>query len=178
MKKEINKNNKRLEDGKKVKRKQSEGDLKEQLNEQIGFIKRSAELYDRGYPEEAKRIALNVRILVHDTTNSLSLLKQLNMINITKFFDTSMKRIKDDIDKTAWHCLTLIHANKHIPILDWNIKSAKKVNFEEWWNSVVLVDSPGNEFTRKQLILYVADQNGGAHVDPKLDEIYALAEVS
>ncbi len=174
MEKETNKNNKRLEDGEKVTRQQSKEELNEQLKEQINFIKISAGVYDQGYSKEAKRIALAIRVLVHDTEHSHSLLKQLNILNNTQFVDTSEKRIKDDKVKTAWHGLTLIYANKHIPILDWNIESAKKINFENWWNGVVLIDFLGNEFTRKQLILYVADQDGGAHVDPKLDEIYAL----
>lgn len=155
-------------------RKQSKEDLKKQLKEQISFIKRSAEAYDKGHTEEAKRIALHVRILVHDTGYSLSLLKQLNILNNTKFVDTSMERIKNDNVKIAWIGLTLIHANKHIPILDDNIKAAKKVNFEKWWSGVVFVDFPGNEVTRKELILFVANQDGGAHIDSKLNETYAL----
>lgn len=172
MEKETNKNNKRLEDGEKVKRKQSKEDLYKQLEEQVNFIKISAEIYDHGYSKEAKRIAQAIRILVHNTERSYSLLKQLNILNNAKFVDTSMERIKDNII-TTWAGLTLIQGNKHIPILDNNINSAKKINFEKWWNGVVIVDSASNEFTRKKLVLYVANQDGGAHVDPKLDEIYA-----
>lgn len=101
-------------------------------------------------------------------------MKQLDVLNNIKFVDTAVERIKDDKVKTAWQGLTLIHANKYIPLLDWNINSAKKINFEDWWNGVVLVDFPGNEFTRKDLILSVADQDGGAHVDTKLNEPYTL----
>lgn len=153
---------------------QSKEDLNEQLKEQISFIKRSAEAYDKGHPEEAKRIALHVRILIHDTRYSHSLLKQLNILNDIKFVDTAMERIKNDNVKTAWAGLTLIQANKYIPILDWNINAAQKVDFERWWNGVVFVDFLNNEFTRKDLILSVADQDGGAHVDPKLSEPYAF----
>jgi hypothetical protein len=47
------------------------------------------------------------------------------------------------------------------------------VPFEDFWNRIVLVDGNGSVFTRKDLILTVADQDGGAHVDPTIDKKYA-----
>ena len=47
------------------------------------------------------------------------------------------------------------------------------VDFDTWWNEVVFVDKKGREMSRKDLILSVADQDGGAHVDPVLNESYA-----
>lgn len=37
----------------------------------------------------------------------------------------------------------------------------------------MFVDSQGKVLTRKQLILIAANQDGGAHIDPALDEVYA-----
>ena len=34
----------------------------------------------------------------------------------------------------------------------------------EWWNEVVMVQD--NSFSRKDIILATANQDGGAHVDP------------
>lgn len=34
-------------------------------------------------------------------------------------------------------------------------------------------DREGKEFTRRDLVLTVADQEGGAHIDPALNEAYA-----
>jgi len=49
----------------------------------------------------------------------------------------------------------------------------KKVSFGRWWNRTTMYkDKAGNEFTRKDLILTVADKEGGAHVDPNLDKAY------
>ena len=39
-------------------------------------------------------------------------------------------------------------------------------------NKIVLKDFAGNTFTRCKLIKTLADKEGGAHVDPKLDEDY------
>lgn len=63
---------------------------------------------------------------------------------------------------------------KYIPRLDDDQRSpTKKVRFEDWWNKIVLDDKNGNILTREKLVLAVANKDGGAHVDPKLDETYA-----
>lgn len=45
--------------------------------------------------------------------------------------------------------------------------------FVDWWNAGVLNDQKGHAFTRRDLVLTVADQDGGAHVDATLNEAYA-----
>ena len=45
-------------------------------------------------------------------------------------------------------------------------------DFETWWNQVIFRDLEGQELTRRDLVLVVADQDGGAHVDASLDEAY------
>jgi hypothetical protein len=45
--------------------------------------------------------------------------------------------------------------------------------FVDWWNGIVLRDQKTHAFTRRDLVLAVADQDGGAHVDAQLDEAYA-----
>lgn len=58
-------------------RDQTQEDLVNHLREQYGFLVVSAELFDHGSEAEAKRIAVVVRTLVHDTDSSHSLLEQL-----------------------------------------------------------------------------------------------------
>ncbi|MFC1908223.1 hypothetical protein ACFLWT_02340, partial [Chloroflexota bacterium] len=48
------------------------------LKDQIAFMKISANSYDNGFEDEAKRLAVAIRILVHDTPQSTSLLTQLD----------------------------------------------------------------------------------------------------
>lgn len=48
----------------------------------------------------------------------------------------------------------------------------RAIPFVEWWNDAVLKDSQGRTFCRRELVLHVADTDGGAHVDPELDEAY------
>ena len=49
---------------------QTPADLKLQLAKQIDFMKRSAESYDKGYEDEAVRLAVCIRVLLHDTKKS------------------------------------------------------------------------------------------------------------
>ena len=44
--------------------------------------------------------------------------------------------------------------------------------FNDWWNEIIF-DDKKNKFTRRDIVTYVANQDGGAHVDPELDESYA-----
>ncbi len=50
-----------------------------QLEEQVAFLRHSAALFDAGADAEAKRIAVVIRVLVHDTPRSHSLLAQLGL---------------------------------------------------------------------------------------------------
>ncbi len=45
--------------------------------------------------------------------------------------------------------------------------------FGDWWTRLVIRDAEGNRFSRENLVLAVADQDGGAHVDSEIDENYA-----
>ena len=43
---------------------------------------------------------------------------------------------------------------------------------KKWWNQIVLIDNQKNCFSRSDIILLVCDQDGGAHVDPKIQADY------
>jgi hypothetical protein len=46
------------------------------------------------------------------------------------------------------------------------------IPFVDWWNTPVLKDNCGRTLCRRELVLNVADTDGGAHVDPELEEAY------
>ncbi len=158
---------------------QTQPDLERQLEEQLRLMERSAESFDAGFDAEAKRLALSVRVLLHDTRRSYSLLGQLNRKNIL-FYDSSL-----DYDPTnllthgglvamAIQTTSGSQKPKYIALLDEvPMKTIPKVDFDIWWNKVVFVDRQRRPLTRKELVLTAADQDGGAHVDPNLDQPYA-----
>ncbi|MGY4173981.1 hypothetical protein [Bradyrhizobium sp. USDA 4529] len=60
-------------------------DLQAHLDEQMGFLEWSAKSLDEGYEDEAKRLAVTLRVLLHET----SLLGQLSSLD-RSFPDTSV----------------------------------------------------------------------------------------
>jgi hypothetical protein len=154
---------------------QSKQDLERHLQEQIGFLERSAEAFDAGYQDEAKRLAVTIRVLVHDTHASRSLLSQLGRKG-TNFCDSAF-----DLDPTslAAHAgLAGVSVGRqgvmHAARLDGEDPSwFRWVDFDTWWSKIVIRDREGRQLTRRDLVLVVANQDGGAHVDPALDEEYA-----
>ncbi len=157
---------------------QTENELKSHLKEHIQFLSRSAKSYDEGFISEAKRMAVSLRVLLHDTKNSISLLTQLNKKDIL-FYDNSL----DDRPKNIAPFMGLIaiginfvngNSNaSYIPRLDDDLRgTTRKKSFEDWWNKIVLDDKKDNILTRKDLVLTVANKDGGAHIDPNLDRAY------
>ena len=150
--------------------------LENHLMDQIQFLLRSIILYDNGLINEAKRMAVIIRLLAHDTQKSVSLLSQLNMKNIL-FYDTSYEYDPTNLAPTLGLILTRTSVNptfvKFIPALDGREQfKNRKIYFEEWWNKIVLSDIVNNKFRRVDLILSVANKDGGVHVDPQLDKSY------
>jgi hypothetical protein len=66
----------------------SPAELQTHLDEQLGFLERSSAAFDEGYEDEAKRLAVTLRVLLHETTQSHSLLRQLGLLPDT-FLDTA-----------------------------------------------------------------------------------------
>ena len=161
----------------------SKEELLTHLRDQIAFMIDSAISYDNGFEGEGKRLAAAIRILVNDTRSCSALLTQLKKMNIL-FYDSA--HVFDPQNPLTSSCLILKRLAKetttdlradYVAPLD-NLpptgRESKKVSFGRWWNrTVVFKDKIGNLFTRRDLILTVADKEGGAHVDPKLDQAYA-----
>jgi len=152
---------------------QTEEDLRDQLKVQIGFLVQSSDAYDRGNVDEAKRLAIALRILLHDKgRTSVSLLTLLNKKDIL-FYDTALEYNPNNL--LSMPGLVMLKAGpdggEYIPPLDMRC-SKGKIPFPQWWNNIVVVDIKGNKSTRKDLVLTVCEKDGGAHVDPKLDEAY------
>jgi hypothetical protein len=159
-----------------MKIRQTDDDLRNHLMDQIQFLQRSIILYDTGLINEAKRMGVIIRLLVHDTPKSVSLLSQLNMKNIL-FYDTSHDYDPTNLAPTLGLILTRTSVNptfvKFIPALDGREEyKNRKISFEKWWDKIVLADKVNNKFKRIDLILSVANKDGGVHVDPQLDKSY------
>jgi hypothetical protein len=161
--------------------KQSDQELLGHLEEQIRFLLRSADAYDNGFTGEAKRMATIIRILVHDTRQSTSLLTSLGKKDI-QFYSTAA--IIDNGKSMSTHRLVALKlstnqdtskATYYAPLDDRPlfVNVNKKMVFRSWWNEIIIIDKMRNEFSRKDLVLFVSNKVGGAHIDPELDDAFA-----
>lgn len=151
----------------------SRAELQAHLDEQLQFIEASTASFDAGFESEAKRLAVAIRVLLHDTPQSHSLLGQLGLKSGT-FLDSALPY--DPNNPASYHGLISFGGtSKKIDYqahLD-EAPSSKRVPFEDWWTSPVIADQKDQIFCRRDIILTASNQDGGAHVDPKLDDAYA-----
>ena len=154
-------------------------ELEEYWNDQLDHLKRSIDYFDQGHETEARRIANSLRIILHDTKMSRSLVKQLhrNIVYLSSSYLYTPSNLLP-----SWTLLQVqsIIKNgnlvlKYLPNLDFPIGNQRLffMTFEDWWNEIIF-DDKQNVFTRKDIVLFVANNDGGAHVDPELKESFAL----
>src|SRR2546423_12468391 len=116
---------------------QSASELEQHLSDHIGFLKSSADAFDEGKDGEAKRLAVSIRVLCHDTSASHSLLGQLGRLS-QRFISTA---IPHDARNVATHNGLAMVAMRgretvYIPMLD-GTPYRRRVSFDEWWKEVV-----------------------------------------
>jgi hypothetical protein len=157
-------------------------DLLQLLGEQIEFLKSSVAAFDAGSEIEAKRIATIIRVLLHDTNQSKSLLGQLGMKN--KKFLTTCQIFENSPAAQRGLVVKFLgkeNSPKYHALLD-DAGLGRKVDFSEWWNEKIFLakekkdDSENGyeeiSFSRRDLVLILANKDGGAHVDPEVDAAY------
>jgi hypothetical protein len=157
-------------------------ELLEHLSEQLQFLAASADAFDRGFEGEGKRLATVIRVLVNDTKYSTSLVQQIGVKDDLQFADTA-PNLPPVPASTPGHAVFMgmtsllapptlgSGAPAYTAVLGDGWDGSRKP-FDGWWNAVVMVDSRGNEFSRRRTVLALANQDGGAHIDPKLDAGY------
>lgn len=154
---------------------QTNEDLDQHFKEQLKFLSDAAERYDKGDYSEAKLLAVHLRVLLHDTVHSTSLLNQLGIKDRVLFFDSVS--VPSNVLRTF---SGLVYkgvgpdGGVYVPLLDELPPDQKfhRVDFDRWWTTVIFRDNKGGEFTRQRLVCVVANQDGGAHIDPEIDESY------
>ena len=134
----------------------------------------SCRSFDAGFDDEALRLSVSARVLLHDTNNSHSLLGQMGLLTID-FYSSTTKWDRNNL--LPHHGLLQIglannSSSYRAPLDDRPPHFFRWVSFDEWWNEIVFDDRKGNSLTRKDIILSLADKEGGAHVDPRLTPSY------
>ena len=185
---------------------QSDDELWRNLNLQARYLEQSSKSFDDGFEDEAPRLAVVVRVLVHDTPSSHSLLGQLGLKEHMTFHNTAypydprnlmphqgLLIMKVTAPPGSGVAVSITLAGEDPPMtsggddlprgtVTYIARSSgpgappsliREAPFEKWWNEVVIKDHGGHTFTRKDVVLALANKEGGAHVDPNLSEEYA-----
>jgi hypothetical protein len=156
-------------------------DFRSHLLEQLEFLDASASSYDAGIESEAKRLATTIRLLVHDGRGrSRSLLSHLDARDRLPWTDTAAGPIREAVLTIgSGLCITSLEldgsgrAHFRAPLADLPPERIHPgAAFVDWWNDPVLADADGSEYSRGSLVLWVANKDGGAHVDSDLPRGY------
>ncbi|PKE63134.1 hypothetical protein [Macrococcoides caseolyticum] len=148
-------------------------ELLEHWEDQLTFIQSSIVNFDNGNENEARRIATSLRIMFHQTRLSKSLFHQLKL-NHKLFLWSSGGLYTPSNLLSSWTLLKLkqdINGLSYEP-LGLDNERTFYLCFDDWWNEIIF-DDKKNVFTRKDVITFVANQDGGAHVDDSLGQKYA-----
>jgi hypothetical protein len=152
------------------------------LKQQIGFIKRSCDSFDAGHTDEAIRIATSLRILLHNTGQSVSLMKHLDALDIS-LLSTVIDRDAEIADQGpndtivifgGLFCISEATDVSLQACLDGG-ETRDLVSITKWLNQIVSSTRSRIRVTRRDIILGATNKDGGAHVDLKLPVPYQVA---
>jgi hypothetical protein len=153
-------------------------ELLDKLKEQMGFLRASLDAFYKGDFAESLRIATTIRLLLHESGKSKPLLKQVRPGGL----DLQILEIageespgEEGIIRFAVS-LRLGPGPKVAPAVDLGSTFYALSSIGAWWGRPVFAFPSrfGTRVvcTRKQVILILANREGGAHVDPEEDPGY------
>lgn len=170
---------------------QSSEDLQGHLEEQIRFLQTSAKYFDEGKRSEAKRMAAALRVLFHDSETAASLTAQLRIRDSLNFPNTVYGDCAENAipysgltfeqggpESGTYEARLGFPLSRKLPTdLPAELRSPcstppQYLSFEPWWSTIVIDDKKGVRFTRKGLVLAVAETDGGVGVSSNLDPNY------
>ncbi|MDE1882753.1 MAG: hypothetical protein KGH70_02120 [Rhodospirillales bacterium] len=138
------------------------------------MLKKSCADFDGGDEDEAVRIAIIIRILAYDRGQSRSLLGQLGMKGISfeaYGYSVSGANLLGDTPLVMGH-VTTVGDSRCLPLLDKGPLPPRKISFDKWWDETVIRLPDDLRLSRGEVILLMTNQDGGAHVDAEIDELY------
>lgn len=158
--------------------------LEEKLSEQLKLLIDLGEMYDSGKPWAALPLAASLRLLLHDTPSSHALLAQLEELNSLEFCDSAYHRNPENLIRSheGLVAMAVIGGQAgfwYVPVLTNNRdrRDYPIVSFRSWWDLMVLQDWVGHSWTRRSLVLEMANKEGGAHIDPTQSEAIRAVEL-
>lgn len=161
-----------------------EGELARALQRQIRFLLGSCAAFDEGDWDEAHRLAGTLRLLLHDTGRSTSLLTQVGwrdrlMMRRQTLAGRGVGRPEGESISLSMSTLSTICNGPPgawwVPLCWMDLAAVATTRADlpcpTWWEEQCGVTPAGETFTRRMIITTMANQDS-VHVDPELDEWY------
>lgn len=151
------------------------------LRDQRTLLRSACRSFDEGSHPEAQNIALRLRVLLHDTRASHSTLGQLGVKDRLPYLDTNGAEGPPGVIQLG-SGLCIISAN-FSPDGGTSRYAAPLENlapdrvhppqaFADWWSVPIVDDDHGRPISRRQFVLWLANEEGGAHVATDVDGTY------
>ncbi|HTD02674.1 hypothetical protein [Undibacterium sp.] len=143
-------------------------EIVEQLEKQLRFLERSAKAYDEGEHDDAIRIATSIRVICHQTSNSTSLLSMLGASGINLLSTSQQELPGPGLGLNVANNLMFDVMKMTLTAAPMTSDVAHRmiVSFDGWWNrEVVFFNNETLQITRRDLVLWLANKDGGAHVE-------------
>ncbi|QRR13687.1 hypothetical protein GJG85_09790 [Burkholderia sp. MS389] len=158
----------------------SKAEIQNALRSQLALLAKSCREFDEGDRDEIVRIAQALRVILNSNgRDNVSLVAQLGE-NQARFIDTAARFSETNLLTYAGLIRVRIDVSpdsqtmRPLPVFDNQLGHSRKlVRFADWWNIFpVIRDNTREKFTRRQLVGWMANEDGGSHVDPGLTAAY------
>lgn len=149
-------------------------DLLKKLREQQDVLRVLGESFDAGNPVIGYPLSTAIRVLVNDTANSHALLGQTGDLSSMAFLDTSLPIDPRNLLSHGGLVVMQMTAGQgaswipRLAVPGPPVPGAEPrlVPFGTWWKKKVMKDHKGALWSRAQMVLAIANKEGGAHIDP------------
>lgn len=153
--------------------------LRERLEEQRHLLRKSIREMAAGDLAEAIHIAAIIRVLVHETGSSKPLLKQLTPNYLQMEILDRIPSKEEDLPPGKRSVVVLsfpvsVRMTSEGIFLnpDLNVETYAPSILGKWWQRPCLILPGLGGFSRRELVLGLANKEGGAHVDPDISKRY------
>ena len=157
-------------------------DFKADLLEQMDFLQASAERFDSGHEHEAKRMATVVRVLLYEKGQTpllreMNLREEVDWLSLGSAFEAGNLAVTNSLVSMRMSFPAGASFESHATIPGQPLPWAHWREFDSWWSGDPVIHNPqsGLSFSRRNLILMLANRDGGAHVGRLSKEEQVLA---
>lgn len=148
--------------------------FRDHLARQLQFLAASSKAFDDGFEDEAYRIAVALRVLIQKTARQTPLLEHVGAPDAL-LLSTTEPPPSDCISYNGLAMFVVENRDgTYITSFGAGLDDAphrRYIPADEWWNEIVHVLN-GKRMSRKGIALSAAEQDGGAHVDTRLNQAY------